>query len=160
MSKRAYFVSIGCFVVGLLLGVGGTYFFGMAYWGKQTADGLVMIKQAELAESGEKAFDAYQHESQPIAIYALSRYLASLKEMEDQIGSENPVLLTKMDVHFDMMLTHARLAKVYAAMGQPELSRQQLADALQCASQEHKLQTITNQAVLAEILARVDKGAK
>ena len=159
MNKRAYFISAGCLIVGLLLGVGGTYLFGIAYWGKQTADGLVMIKETEIGASGQKAFDAYQHESQPIAIYALTQFLDTLTNAE-AMCSENPVLLTKMDIHFDMMLTHARLAKVYAAMGQSELSQQQLADALRCASQEHKLQSITNQAVLTEILARVDKGAK
>jgi hypothetical protein len=160
MSKKPVLVCIGCFAVGLLLGIGGTYFLGMAYWGKQTADGLVMIRQTELAASGEKAFAAYQHESQPIAVYALSQYLASLKEAENEIGGSNPVLLTRMDIHFDQMLTHARLAKSYAAMGRSELSQQHLADALKCAALEPKLESITNQAVLTEILAKVDQRAK
>src|SRR5881396_3564073 len=44
MSKKPYLFAFGCFIVGVLIGVGGAYFCGMAYWGKQTADGLALMK--------------------------------------------------------------------------------------------------------------------
>jgi hypothetical protein len=142
----------------LLLGVGGACFFGMAYSGKKTADGLALIKEMEIAEAGQNAFAAYQQESRPVAIYALNQYLDSLQKLEEMVGT-NPVFMTKMMVNFDSMLTHARLAKLYAEAGKSDLSTQQVAEALKCASQDGKLLAITNQATLTEILARVDKGA-
>ncbi len=63
MSKKAYLITFGSFIVGVLLGTGGTYLFGMAYWGKQTADGLALIKEVEVSQYGERAFAAYEHES-------------------------------------------------------------------------------------------------
>jgi hypothetical protein len=154
MSKKAYIIAVGCFLGGLLLGVGGTYLCGLAYWGKQTADGLALIKEMEIAESGQRAFAAYQHEVPPVAIYALSQYLDTLKKAEE-IGGDNAVF----GLNFDTMLAHARLAKVYAAAGQSDLSSQHIADALRRASQDQKLRGITNEVTLTEIIARIDKGA-
>ena len=34
MSKKAYLIAFGSFIVGALLGFGGTLLFGMAYGGK------------------------------------------------------------------------------------------------------------------------------
>jgi hypothetical protein len=158
MTKKAYFVAVGVFVVGLLLGVGGAYFFSMAYWGKQTADGLALMKEVEIAQYGERAFAAYQHESPQVAIYALSQYLDLLTKTEELAG-ENAVFMTKSGINFDTMLAHTRLAKVYAAAGQPDRSAQQIAEALKRASQDRRLQTITNESALTEIVARIDKGA-
>jgi hypothetical protein len=157
MSKKAYFVAVGCFIGGVLLGVGGGYFCGIAYWGKQMADGLALIKETEIAESGQRAFAAYQHETPPVAIYALSQYLETLKQAEE-IGGANPVFMTKAAINFDTMLTHARLAKIYEATGQSDLSAQQFAEALRRASQDPKFQIITNKTILKEIVSRVDKA--
>lgn len=158
MSKKAYIVAVGCFIVGVLLGVGGGYLCSMVYWGKQTADGLALMKEMEIAESGQRAFAAYQHESTPVAIYAFSQYLDTLKETEELAG-ENAVFMTKSGINFDTMLAHARLAKVYSAAGQPDRSTQQIAEALERASRDQRLRGITNEATLMEIVARVDKRA-
>jgi hypothetical protein len=158
MSKKAYLVSVGCFIVGVFLGVGGAYFCGGAYSGKQIADGLALFKEMEIAESGQRAFAAYQHESPPVAIYALSQYLDTLKKTEELAG-ENAVFMTKSGINFDTMLGHARLAKAYAAAGQTDRSAQQIADALARASRDQNLRSITNEATLTEIVTRIDKGA-
>ncbi len=113
MRKKPYLFAFVCFIVGGLIGVGAAYFYGMAYWGKQAADGLALMKEMEIAESGQRAFAAYQHESPQVAIYALSQYLDTLKKTEEMAG-ENAVIMTKSDINFDTMLAHARLAKVYA----------------------------------------------
>jgi hypothetical protein len=154
MSKKAYIIAFGCFIVGVLLGVGGS----MAYWGKQTAQGLALMKEMEIAQYGERAFAAYQHESPQVAIYALSQYLDLLAETEELAG-EHAVFMTKNGINFDTMLAHARLAKVYAAAGLPERSAQQIAAALKRASQDGRLKTITNESALTQIVARLDKGA-
>jgi hypothetical protein len=159
VSKKAYFIAVGCFLGGLLLGVSGTCFFGMAYWGKQTAEGLALIQEMEIAESGQLAFAAYQQETPQVAIYALSQYLDRLKKAEE-IGGDNAVFMTKNGLNFDTMLAHARLAKVYAAAGQSDRSTRQIAEALRRARQDRKLQAITNETVLTEIVARMDKSAR
>ena len=157
MSKKAYFVAAGCFIVGVFLGVGGAYFCGGAYSGKQIAEGLALFKEMEIAESGQRAFAAYQHESPLVAIYALSQYLDTLTKTEELAG-ENAVFMTKSGINFDTMLAHARLAKVYAAAGQPERSTQEIAEALKRAKNA-RLKTITNENTLTEIVTRIDKGA-
>jgi hypothetical protein len=154
MSKKAYLIAFGCFIVGVLLGVGG----GMAYWGKQTAQGLALMKEMEIAQYGERAFAAYQHESPQVAIYALSQYLDLLAETEELAG-ENAVFMTKRGINFDTMLAHARLARVYLAAGQSDRSAQHIAEALGRASRDQRHGSITNEAILMEIVARMDKGA-
>lgn len=158
MTRKAYIIALGCFIVGLLLGVGGAYFCGGAYSGKQIADGLALFKEMEIAEAGQRAFAAYQHESPQVAIYALSQYLDTLKKTEE-MADENAVFMTKSGINFDTMLAHARLAKVYAASGQADRSMQQIAQALKRASQDRRLQTITNEVALTEVVARIDKVA-
>ena len=158
MGKKANFVAAGCLIFGLLLGVGGAYFCGGAYSGKRIADGLALFKEMEIAESGQRAFAAYQHESPQVAIYALSQYLDTLKKTEEMAGA-NAVFMTKSGINFDTVLAHVRLAKMYAAAGQPDRSTQHIAEALRRACQDRRLQTITNETALTEIVARIDKGA-
>ena len=158
MNKKAYFVVVGCFIVGVLIGVGGAYFCGGVYSGKQIADGLALFREVEIAESGNRAYAAYQHESPPVAIYALSQYLDTLKKTEELVG-ENAVFMTKSSINFDTMLAHARLAKAYAAAGQPDHSTQQIAKALERASRDQRLRGITNEATVTKVVNRIDKGA-
>ena len=93
MSKKAYIIAAGCFIVGVLLGVVAS----TAYWGKQTMQGLALLKEMEIARYGERAFAAYQNESPQVAIYALSQYLDLLAETEalavDQAVFMNPVFM-------------------------------------------------------------------
>lgn len=158
MNKKSYLISVGCFLIGLLLGVGGTCIYGLASWGKKMADGLVMIREIEIVESGQRAMEAYRLEGRAVAIYALSQYLDALKKAEE-MANDNPAFLTKCDINFDTMLAHARLAKAYAEAGQSDLCAQHVAEAIRRASLDSKLQTITNQTMLTELLTRLDKKA-
>jgi len=155
LAKRTFIIATVCFVAGLVLGTGSASFFGDVYSGKQIADGLALFKETEIAAAGERAFTAYQHESQPVAIYALSQYLDALKQAEE-FASDNSIIMTRTTIRFDAMLTHARLAKVYAAAGQSDLSAQEIAEALKCAQQDRRLRTITNETALIEFVKRVD----
>jgi hypothetical protein len=154
MSKKAYIIASGCFIVGILLGVVAS----TAYWGKQTVQGLALIKEMEIARYGERAFAAYQNESPQVAIYALSQYLDLLAEAEALAGDQ-AVFMTKNNINFDAMLAHARLAKVYSAAGQSDRSTEQVAKALERASRDQRRERITNETMLMETVAQVDEAA-
>lgn len=156
MSKKTYFISIGCLIVGLMLGIGGTYFFTTVYWGKATANGLFLIKELEIHDSGTRAFEAYQHESRPVAIYALNQHLTALQKAQE-IGSESRVFMTRLEILRCMMFTHARLAKLYAESGETNLSVKHVTEAFKFASETSTFQAVTNQSQLTEILGVFDK---
>jgi len=147
MSRKTWFISAGCFILGLLLGIGGA----MAYFGKAGAEALFLVKAGELAEASEHADDVYQHGSEPVAIYALSQYLAKLKQAEE-LG---PTPFTdKLDISFGMAMAHGRLARLYDATGRTNMSAQEVVKALKCARDSGKLLWVTNQTMLAKFVAR------
>ena len=147
MSKKAYFISAGCFILGLVLGIGGS----MAYLGKVGAEALLLTKAGEIAEAGQQADETYQHDSEPVAVYALSQYLAKLKDAEE-LG---PTPFTdKQDISFGMVMTHGRLAQLYDASGQTNLSAQEASEALKYARDSGKFLWVTNQAMLSKFVAR------
>ena len=79
-SKRAYLLWSGCFILGLALSVGVTYFIATLHYGKITVDAMLAVKEAERYKSVARASDAYKNESRPVAIYALSQHLLTLEE--------------------------------------------------------------------------------
>jgi hypothetical protein len=68
MNKKAWLVCISCLIAGLAIG----YFCALVHAGGVVANSLALLKEIEITESGKRAFQAYQHESKPIAIYALT----------------------------------------------------------------------------------------
>ena len=159
MSKSTYLFCVGCFLAGLLFGVVGAIRFAATYWGKQAAYGLAVIKEKDVFAAEQRAFEAYQHETPLVAIYALNQYLAALRKAEVDVG-HGSVLMTKRSLNCDLIFTYARLAKACAEAGQSDISAQHAAEALRCASQDSDFQFITNRAKLSEVLAGVDKGTK
>jgi len=152
MSKKAWLSCGGCLIAGLAIG----YFGAMAKYGSTVANTLACLEMVDLGDSGNRAFQAYQHESIPVAIYSLSEYLDKLKAAE-QAGA-TPFVSSQI-LSIDMMLTHARLAKLYGQTGQTNLSEQHFSEALDCAKADSKL-TITNRDGLMDFVAKIDKGAK
>jgi hypothetical protein len=67
--------------------------------------------------------------------------------------------MTKNGINFDAMLAHARLAKVYSAAGQSDRSTEQVTKALERASRDQRPESITNESMLVETIAQVDKAA-
>jgi hypothetical protein len=57
-----------------------------------------------------------------------------------------------------MMLTHARLGRLYAQTEQTNLSVQHFSEALKCAKKG--VQTVTNQDSLLELVDRIDRNAR
>jgi len=110
----------------------------------------------DLGEFSGRAQKAYQHESLPVAIYALTELLDKQMAAE-QIGET--AFMSKQVISIDLMLTHARLAKLYAEAGQTNSCEQHFIEALNCAKADSKL-AITNRETLMDFLAKIDKGAK
>jgi hypothetical protein len=154
MSKKAYFVSIGCFILGLVLGIVGT----SIVIGKIAAEAIVLMKAGELAASGEQADNAYQHESRAVAIYASSQYLITLKEDEELVADmpeHSKAPINKLDVRFGMIMAHGRLAQLYDEAGQTNLGAQHLAEALKYAKESGKFPAVTNQTMLAKFITKI-----
>ena len=82
----------------------------------------------------------------------------TLKKAEAELNGDS-VLLTKRGINIDTMIIHARLAKVYMRAGQTNLSWQHIGEALGRASQDSRLQGLTNEATLIEFVDRLDKVA-
>lgn len=152
MSKHSLLYCIGCLVLGLVVG----YFYARASAGRVVANTFATLEFTDLGESSEHAMKAYQHDSVPVAIYALTEVLDKLKAAE-QLG-ETP-LLSKQIISIDLMLTHARLAKLYAEAGQTNLSARHIDEALRYAKVDSNLE-ITNQDELMDFVAKIDKGAR
>ena len=149
MNKRAWLNRICCLIAGLAIG----YFYAEAVTGKHIADYYASLNLLVLGESGNHAYRAYQHESGPVAIYALTEYL----DMETKFGQMGKTNLsnTKL-VSFDMTLIHARLAKLYAETGQTNLSEQHIDEALNCAKEGYYF-LFTNKSTLMEFVDKLDK---
>ena len=124
----------------------------MDYVGKITAQALLLTKAGELAEASQQSDETYQHDSEPVAAYALSRYLAKLKDAEE-LGP-TPPYPDKLDISFGMIMAHGRLAQLYDASGQTNLSAQESAEAFKYARDSGRFLWVTNQAMLAKFVAR------
>ena len=137
-----------CFVslfVGLVIG----YFVEMIHAGSQLASTLSLLKECELAASGDHAIKAYQHESKPVAIYALTQDLAALQDAQQLV--DDPTSSFRLEVARRLMFVHARLAKL-------DYGTNEIAEALHCAQAAgSKFSSITNEAALSDLVATFDQ---
>jgi hypothetical protein len=151
MNKKSFFYCCGCLVVGLAVG----YFYARVSAGSVVANTFALLNFTDLGETDERAFQAYQHDSAPVGIYALTEVLDKQTKAA-QFGGK-PFMNRRM-ISIDLMLTHARLAKLYDESGQTNLSEQHVVEALNCAKEWSPF--ITNKIILMDIVAKIDKGAK
>lgn len=156
MNNRGILVGCTGFIVGLALGVGGTYVAMTHYAATRAAETLVGVEQLKLGEASERAHHAYRHENKPVAIYAMSQYVNQLKQAEAL--PEHSRLSSDRMLAFDLTLAHGRLAKLYAETGDTNLSAHYLAEALVYAKRSPAA-GITNQEDLAELILRLDRQA-
>jgi hypothetical protein len=93
-----------------------------------------------------RAFDAYSTESKPVAIYAISEYLANLDQLRDRSYS----YMAMSDSSNSRFQAHALLARLYAESGETNLSAQHLKLALGFAgtADNPSISSVTNQATL------------
>ena len=120
------------------------------------ASAYAAFEITDLGESSERAQKAYEHESVPVAIYAMTELLDKQKTAE-QVGET--AFESRHMISIDLMLTHARLAKLYSEAGQTNLSAQHFAEALRYARADSNL-AVTNQNTLMDFVAKIDRGAK
>ncbi|MEI8291026.1 MAG: hypothetical protein WCH99_16295 [Verrucomicrobiota bacterium] len=151
MSKNA---SLYC-LLGLVLGLGIGYFYAQARAGRAATNAYATFKMTELGEASERAQQAYKHEIIPVAIYAMSELADKLKAAE-QTGTQ---YMSRQMLSFDLMLAHARLGKLYGQAGQTNLNAEHVAEALRYAKTGSN-PAITNSAMLMDLVARIDKGAR
>lgn len=152
MNKKSWYYCIGCLVAGFAVG----YFYMENRDGQIAAKTFATLKIIDLGESDERALKAYQHESIPVAIYAMTELLDKQKAAE-QVGGT--AFMSKQMISIDLMLTHTRLAKLYTAAGQTNLSAEHIEQALSYAKTDRGL-TITNRDGLMDFVAKVDKGVQ
>jgi hypothetical protein len=153
MNRKAWYICVASFVVGLAIGMLGT----MIYAGQTWANALYFLKEGEVVDSEMLAFDAYQHEPRPIAIYALQQDLAKLEDTQVDYNS-NPALITNSMIRVRLMVANARLGQLLADDGQFEQSSNHVAKALNYASMVGgKFFSITNRDRLFDVLTNWDK---
>ena len=153
MSKKAWILCGGCLIAGLAVG----YIMAMARYGSTVANVLATLQLTETGQASDRAFQAYQHESRSVAIYAFNEALDRLKTAED--FGPTPIYPKSM-MALDGVMLHGRLARLYLAAGQTNLCDQQVADALMCAQDVQACRAITNQATLMELIAKADSKIK
>jgi hypothetical protein len=156
MTKEAWFFCGGGVIAGLVAGMAIGDIAAQTGAGRGAANMFQTLKFTELGDSENRAYQAYQHESIPVAIYALSVSLDKMKEAA-QIGETR--LLSKEILATDLMLTHARLAKLYEQTGQSDVAAQHLNEALNYAKAGRQT-WITNRDSLMNFVAKLDKVAR
>ncbi len=159
MSKKAWFVSIGCLLIGMILGG----IVAMVFTGIGAARFLASAHDSQIVELGGRAFKAYQHEDRPVAIYALTDYLSNLQDAESS-GTHDQFFLPDTELQRCLMFTHARLAKLLAESSQTNASEAHIAEALKYAQKTGsdtrkiaRFTSITNEAQLFDIVSKFDK---
>lgn len=153
MSKKAWFVCGVCLITGLVIG----YFVALAQAGKTIANTLACLQLTETGLASDRAFQAYLHESSPVAVYAFNEALDRLKTAEE-FGPTS--IYTKQMMALDGLMLHGRLAKLYFTVGQTNLCEQHVVDALKCAQDIPACRAVTNQAALMELIAKADTKIK
>jgi hypothetical protein len=156
-SSVIFFVSLGCLLLGVMLGIAGTYLVIMPHCTKMASRTFFTSEAYKLGEDAQRSFHAYKHESKPVAIYALSEHLAALKKAKDI--PENARLLNDRGLYLELMLAHARVAKLYAETEQTNLSAEHFSEALKCAAEAGDGAAITNQISLQATVDRIDRNA-
>jgi hypothetical protein len=85
VSKNSvtFFLSVGCLLLGVMLGIAGAYAIIMPHYTKMASRTFFTAEAYKLGEDAQRSFYAYKHESKPVAIYALSEHLLPLKKAKD-----------------------------------------------------------------------------
>jgi hypothetical protein len=147
MKLKKFVVPVVVLIVGIGIGALGA----LVYSGRSVAWGVMEIKTGELFDSYEAATLAYQSQSPETAIWALDRHL----ELIDKFRKFKypPRFLDTQAI-----LVHARLAKLYDALGKIDEKRDHVRMALDVAQSSISLglQKITSEEGLFVFLTGVD----
>jgi len=114
---------IGLVVLGLVIGCVFGIVLSMAYTGRTLATGMFMLQEKEIFKIGEAVEDAYYNEPNEVAVWALENYIKTLNNLKEErkpAKVKNPYFILSPDP--DLVLSHARLGKLYKQMGNTEKS--------------------------------------
>jgi len=146
-----------------LVGGAAGFFCSQAGTGRAVASTIAHLNIDALVRAESQAAQAYRQEGGPVAIYALTEALEKMKLCEQFPGGftipGEPRFRSGPPFALDMMLIHGRLAKLYDQSGNPNLSGQHLAAALDYA-QAGGAATVTNRLNLMDFVAKADAGRK
>ena len=132
--------------MGLVIGFVLTFYYQGAVRAKYAREHSEMVLDYYL---NREAIRAYARESSPVAIYALSEYLANGERLRGRPRSD---FGTTAEKPYWMVRAHGMLAKLYADNGETNLSVQHLDLALQFARAVVDYPNVTNQAALWELI--------
>ena len=131
--------------MGLVIGFAFTFYYQVGVRAKYAREHSEMDLDYYL---NRMAMRAYAVESRPVAIYALSEYLANAETLT---GKPRSYFVTTAEP-FWMVRAHGMLAKLYADNGETNLSAQHLDLALRFARAAGSYPNVTNQAALWELI--------
>jgi hypothetical protein len=142
MSNPRHLSPFTWLLLGLAIGLAAMYFYQL-----NTRDQYAREKSAASLDYhlNRQVFDSYHAESQPLAIAALSNYLANAERLKN---TGHSFYATSESEPHDMMQAHAMLSRLYADSSQTNLSAQELQLALDCARATGRFPSVTNQSAL------------
>jgi hypothetical protein len=133
-----------CFI-GLVVGLVSMFMYQVAVraqYAREDSDASLdyyLWRQAE---------DSTRLESSPVIIYAWSRYLDNI----ERLRGRSQRFWARTESPFVLMSGHGCMAKIYAQLGDTNLSEEHLAQALRYAQATGRYPTVTNQAMLWDFL--------
>jgi hypothetical protein len=150
-SNKSWIPYVGCVIAGLVAG----YLCGATYSHSLMAK-TIAYQDVQLVASGLRAYDAYRHEPAPIAIYALTQYIATLDDAEDLDGVTSTVT-SRPEIERRLMLAHARLARLLETNGDTKASAIHVNEALRCARESGKFASVKTSGQLFAMLPEDDQ---
>lgn len=115
--KKALFLTLVVFIIGLVIGFVGT----LDYFGHTTATLMLLNQEMEIVEFEGSTVDAYYNQPTEVAIWALENYINTLNRVKEEhalADTEKPYILFSPDR--SLALSHARLVLLYKKLNDPE----------------------------------------
>ena len=165
MTKRKTIIITGsiALIVGGIIGSILNFYFGL-YHMKEAIELMThMEPEMKYAECSvfhtERAYGAYRHEDPTIGIWAIE---GTIKEYNEILSKQENFGFVYDDrsVPTDLMLFHARLAKLYAKINDTEKNQYHLEQSMHYAKQAYPDGKIKNLDKVMEIIDRIDSTAK
>ena len=140
-------------VVSFGLGMASSAWLATAWSGTATHDVVWMMQLGEVANERDRCQQAYRKEEAAVAIWALNHYVDLLQSLEGRPGKPSQ---RSLDVRFELLLAHARLAKLYRDRHHMEASDEHAVKALSYVDDRFK-DRIVNREELFRFLGRIDE---
>jgi len=154
--KKAIFVSLTAFVIGLAIGGIAT----MAYSGFKFSSTIFMFQEREIFEMEAASEKAYYEQPAEVAIWALENYISTLNRVKEERGSagaESPYFILSPDR--SLIYSHARLGQLYKKLNNDEKQKYHF-DMAMSKSKEIKFPKFDTEEQLVDFIHRLDSETK